>query len=270
MNKIGINFENVLSIKEELNISVLEVLNKLKTLGITSLDVKYERLIGSDSYLKDIIVSGMSIDSVFSFCPLGEQNNVRKAVEIIDFLSEHKIKEFMIIAEFIDGGYSKEQMVNLKQNLRRIVKYAENFGVSVGIENVGHINSPIKTAKETEDVLKAVKGLHLIFDGGNYLLADEDPVNALNLAPYVQRLHLKDRSLKVLDGLVENTLNKIPSSVVALGEGDSSIKRTFEEICKFYPSVPIVLEFPAIEKVIMNKIEKSAMYIHTELLVWQN
>lgn len=267
MNKIGINFENVLAVKEELNITLFETLNKLKSLGITSLDVKYERLVEETVYFKDIIVSGMSIDSVFAFCPLYEQNNVAKALEIIDFLAENKIKEFMIIAGFVDGGYTKEQIANLKQNLRRIVKYAENFGVLVGIENVGNPNSPVKTAKETEEILKSVKGLHLVFDGGNYLLADENPLNALSFAPFVQRLHLKDRSLSILNGFIENTLKGVPSSVVALGEGDTFVKKTFEEISKYYPAVPLVIEFPALEKTLYAKIEKSAMYIHTELLI---
>ena len=51
MRKLGINFENVLSVKEELNINLLQTLNKLKSVGITSLDVKYERLVGENSYL---------------------------------------------------------------------------------------------------------------------------------------------------------------------------------------------------------------------------
>ena len=49
MNKLGINFENVLSIKDELNITVLDALKKLKSMGISSLDVKFERLTGENS-----------------------------------------------------------------------------------------------------------------------------------------------------------------------------------------------------------------------------
>ena len=70
MNKLGINFENVLSIKAELNITLLETLKKLKSIGVSSLDVKFERLTGENSYMKEILSSGIGIGSVFSFCAL--------------------------------------------------------------------------------------------------------------------------------------------------------------------------------------------------------
>lgn len=268
MNKLGINFENVLSIKEELNLNVLDTLSKLKNIGISSLDVKYERLIGESSYVKDILVSGMNIGSIFTFCPLYQQNNVQKALEMVDFATEYKIKEIMFIADIVQGGYSEEQRANLKQNLRRIVKYAEPFGVSIGIENVGNPNSPIRNVEETLDILKSVKGLKLIFDGGNYLLYDVSPKLAVqSVAPYVQRLHLKDRAYREIEGYyIEKTASNKPSCIVALGEGDSDVKETFEVIKNYYNGVPLVLEFPFLESNIYQKVEKSAYYVLTELL----
>ncbi len=255
MKKLGINFENVLAIKEELNINVLQTLYKLKSIGITSLDVKYERLIGENSYLKEILISGLSVDSIFAFCPLGEQNNYKKALEIVDFAVEYKVKQIMLLPEFIDGGYDETKLSNVKQNLRRIVKYAEAFDVSIGIENVGDKNYPFSDEKSTLDVLKSVKGLHLIFDGGNFLSYGVDPLSAVHsLAPYVQRYHLKDFSIN------EN-------SVLAVGQGDCNCLKVYENIKQFYPAVPLVLEFPFGEKNIFENVEKSAMYVYTEMFV---
>ncbi len=255
MKKLGINFENVLAIKEELNINVLQTLYKLKSIGITSLDVKYERLIGENSYLKEILISGLSVDSLFAFCPLGEQNNYKKALEIVDFAVEYKVKQIMLLPEFLDGGYDEIKLSNVKQNLRRIVKYAESFDVSIGIENVGEKNYPFNDEASTLDVLKSVKGLHLIFDGGNFLLYGVDPNQAVHsLAPYVQRYHLKDVSLN------EN-------SVLEVGQGDCNCLKVYENIKQFFPAVPLVLEFPFVEKNIFEKVEKLAMYVHTEMFI---
>ncbi len=269
MKKLGINFENVLAIKEELNINVLQTLYKLKSIGITSLDVKYERLIGENSYLKEILISGLSVDSIFAFCPLGEQNNLKKALEIVDFAVEYKVKQIMFLPEFINGGYDELAVYNLKQNLRRVVKYAETFDVSIGIENVGVKNYPFNDEASTLDVLKSVKGLHLIFDGGNFLLYDVDPLTAVSsLAPYVQRYHLKDRSLSVcLDDFTEDTVSGKKSTVAEAGKGDCSLLKVYENIKQFFPAVPLVLEFPFGEKNIFEKVEKSAMYVHTEMFL---
>ena len=87
------------------------------------------------------------------------------------------------------------------------------------------------------------------------------------VAPYVQRLHLKDRVYKEIEGyFIEKTACGKPSCIVALGEGDSDIKQTFDEIKKCFNNVPIVLEFPFLESGIYHKVEKSAFYVATELL----
>ncbi len=256
MNKLGINFENVLAIKDELNISVLQALNKLKSVGYCSLDVKYERLIGENSYMKEILISGMSIGSIFSFCPLHEKDNLQKTLSMVDLCAEYKIKEIMLITDILSGGYSTEQIFNLKQNLRRIVKYAENFDVSIGIENVGNPDYPMKTAIQTLDVLKSVKGLHLIFDGGNFYMVGENVVEASKLlAPYVQRYHLKDY-IPCENGF----------TAVTVGEGNSDCLTAFENIKEFYEKVPLVVEFPFKDTKIYDAVEKSALYVLTEML----
>lgn len=256
MNKLGINFENVLSIQGELNITVLETLKKLKLMGVSSLDVKFERLTGENSYMKEIITSGIGIGSVFSFCALYEKDNLQKALSMIDLCAEYKIKEIMLLTDILQGGYSSDQIFNLKQNLRRIVKYAENFGVTIGVENVGNHDYPIKTIEQTLDILKSVKGLHLIFDGGNYYMMGEDVVEASKLlAPYVQRYHLKDCVL------FDNEYK-----TVAVGDGNSSCKQVFEILKEFYPNVPLVIEFPFKDTGIYNAVEKSCTYVLTEII----
>ena len=267
MKKLGINFENVLAVKDELNIDLLQTLYKLKGVGITSLDVKYERLVGEDSHLKDILISGLSIGSIFSICPFAEQDNIQKAIEIVDFAIEYKIKEIMFLPEFKKGGYTAEDIAIVKQNLRRVVKYAEPFEISIGVDNVGSSNYPFNDELSTLDVLKSVKGLHLIFDGGNFTLYGVEPLKAVSsLAPYVQRYHLKDRTLgESLVDFVERTANGESSFVSAVGEGDSECLKVYENIKRFYPSVPLVLEFPFGEKNLFEKIEKSVIYVHTEM-----
>ena len=271
MKKLGINFENVLAISKELNLSVLETLNKLKELGFTSLDVKYERIIDKEQYLKDIVLSGFLIESIFSLCPLNEQNNYQKAIEIVDTATEYKVKEIMLIPSFIEGGYSETDYANLKQNLRRVVKYAEPLGISVGIENVGNKNASCITPAQTLDVLRSVKGLHLIYDGGNFVLAEENPKELIyEIAPFVQRYHLKDRVISdALEGFLDTTISGKKSQVAELGKGDSFVKEIYEILSGVYRDIPLVLEFTFGDNKIFDRVKNSAKYVFEELLVWK-
>lgn len=265
MNKIAINFENVLAIKKELKLTVTETLAKLKALGITSLDVNYDRLT-QENYYKDILVSGFEIGSLFYILHLDILNNVQTALSMVDYCFNHNIKEIMVLSTF--KTYSETDISNLKQNLRRVVKYAENFSVKIAIENVGKQGYFATEIKNTLDILKSVKGLGLVFDNGNFSLVDVNPLDAVKtLAPYVTRYHLKDRAFRLENGaLLEKTLSGKDSSVVAVGEGDSYCLECFNEIKKFYPGVPLVIEFPFSQENIYDAVSKSAINIQTELL----
>ena len=270
MKKLGINFENVLTISQEFNIDALSALYKVKNLGITSLDVKYERLIGENSYYKDIISSGLTIESLWGFCPFNDKDNVRKALEMVDFAYGKKIKEIMFLSDFIKGGYSKEDMSNAKKNLRRAVKYASAFGVKINIENVGSLDYPFNDEKTTLDALKSVKGLGLVFDGGNFLLNDVKPIDAIKtLAPYVARYHLKDRIYGKPNGedFIEITTSNKESYVTAVGDGECDCLQVLNEIKQFSNDIPIVIEFPGLETKIYDKLTKSTMYVLTEMMV---
>ena len=264
MNKIGINFENVLAIKKELKLTLPQTLSKLKALGITSLDVNYDRLT-VDGYYKDILVSGFDIGSLFYVLHLEVPNNCQTALNMVDFCVNNKIPEIMILSTF--KTYSESDVAILKQNLRRIVKYAQNFGVKIAIENVGKQGYFAFDAEGCLSILKAVKGLGIVFDGGNFTLCDVNALEAAKqLAPYVSRYHLKDRAYRLENGtLNEKTFAGKDSCVVALGEGDSYILECFNIIKEFYPNVPLVIEFPFSQENIYDAVEKSAIYIQTEL-----
>ncbi|MBO5926113.1 MAG: sugar phosphate isomerase/epimerase [Clostridia bacterium] len=268
MKNLGINFENVLSIKEELNITTLEALKKIKDLGFSSLDVKYERLVENNLNIKDILSAGFTISSIFSFCPFFENDNIQKALKMVDFAFENKIKEIMFLSDFKKGGYTLEDAKNVKKNLRRVVNYASGFNVIINIENVGNIEFPFNDVKTTLDYLESVKGLGLVFDDGNFILNDVNPLEAIKvLSPYVRRYHLKNRVLKNSEvDFVETTSSGVKSFVASLGEYNATASEVYNVIKKHFSNVPLVIEFPALEKKLYEKVKKSAMYAHTEIM----
>lgn len=269
MKKLGTNFENVLTIAKEFNIDVLSALYKVKNLGITSLDVRYDRVTGENSYIKDIISSGLTMESLWGFCPFNDKDNIQKALSMVDFAYGNNIKEIMFLPDFIEGGYTEEDLANVKTNLRRIVKYASAFGIQINIENVGSLSFPFNDEKSTLNVLKSVKGLGLVFDGGNFLLNDIKAIDCIkSLAPYVIRYHLKDRIYGNSDGdFIETTTNGKNSYVTAVGYGECDCLEVLKVIKEYFNEVPIVIEFPAKEIKLYDKFEKSTMYVLTEMMV---
>jgi sugar phosphate isomerase/epimerase len=109
----------------------------------------------------------------------------------------------------------------------------------------------------------------LIYDGGNFVIAEENPMELIyELAPYVQRYHVKDRVISDnLEGFVDITITGKKSQVVELSKGVSHIKEVYEILSGVYKDIPLVLEFTFGDNKIFDRVEKSAKYVFEELLV---
>ena len=103
------------------------------------------------------------------------------------------------------GGYRDEDKKHngFEQALPRIVKgyrevtdFAEKHGIRTMIENHGYF---CQDSDRVERIITGVnhKNFGALIDMGNFLCADENPVNAVSrLAPFVSYLHAKDFHIK--------------------------------------------------------------------------
>lgn len=103
------------------------------------------------------------------------------------------------------GGYRDEDKKHngFEQALPRIVKgyrevtdFAEKYGIRTMIENHGYF---CQDSDRVERIITGVnhKNFGALIDMGNFLCADENPVNAVSrLAPFVSYLHAKDFHIK--------------------------------------------------------------------------
>ena len=264
MKKLAINFENVLSVKSDLNKTLNETFKFMKNAGISALDVRYERFFEDPNLYSEILIAGMTVSSVFYMGDLGLADNYTKELEIIDFCADHKIWDIMlltkpVLSEKID---MEKYLFNLKQNLRRIVNYAKIYGVRIGIENFGKQDSVFSTVNYLSDILNSVKGLYLVYDSGNFFLAGENPYDAFTaFKSKISRVHLKDRGISKGDGKNEQqAVNGEITAVYPLGEGNSEIDKIIKEIGEF----DCCLEFDFVSNNLLEDIEKSAIYYLSE------
>ncbi len=262
MKKLAINFENVLTIKKELNKPLLEVLTILKNNGVSALDISYDKAINNE-YYSQIISAGFIINTVYYLSDLSVKNNFSKEMEIVDFCSNRNIKRIFLVTKLDENLKEK----NIIQNLRRIVKYASNFNVLITIENFGYENSPFSKLNNLLGYLKAVKGLGLTFDIGNFYLVNENPYNCLQaLKEYVSNVHLKDRKLvKNPNEFSLDDINGNKTIVVSLGMGDCEVNKILNDLKDGAVNCDYCLEFDFKSERIYDKCIESAINFFTEL-----
>lgn len=89
----------------------------------------------------------------------------------------------------------QEMLDRAVEGFAMVVEAARPYGITVGFENTPHVYKPLASADDCRYVLERVPGLGLIFDTGNFRVADTgcDELAAYELLkPYIIRVHLKD------------------------------------------------------------------------------
>ena len=263
MYKLGINFENVLSVANELKTTVADALNKLKLIGISSLDVDYTRLAGEKSYLNDIVASRMDIKCVYFAADFAGETSVLSQMKVIDFCEEYGVKNVMFLTKPNFGLGGDEKV--LKHNLRKVVNYARTFKINASIENFGLETSYFSTVERLIDLVKSVKNLTITFDSGNFLLAGIDPISAYGeLKYYVSRVHLKNRSHTPAPGCVPAAdINGNDSYTTAVFGGSANIEELIKKITGDYKVIDFVLEYNFADTRVFDEIEQSAVDFYT-------
>ncbi len=161
MKTLGISYENVINIAKQNNYTISQALSLLKLNGYSAVDVNYNLLSTSDQHFSTIYQNGFTISSVVLNSCLTKELNVIYELNAIDFCLHYNLNNIIIsLQDFI---VNENSLSILKKNLRRIVKYANNFNVKISV-----LNSISKDNLYSEqmllDLVKSVKGLMLSLD----------------------------------------------------------------------------------------------------------
>lgn len=94
------------------------------------------------------------------------------------------------------AGLSRQQMLDIAvEKFALAVELAKKYDIQIGFENTPHAYKPLASAVDCKYVLDHVPGLGLIFDTGNFRIADtscDETAIYEMLKDYVIRVHLKD------------------------------------------------------------------------------
>ncbi len=118
-------------------------------------------------------------------------------------------------------------------HFQAIVQEAEGSGIRIGFENTPQAHKPLASAEDVEYVLSRVPGLGLIFDTGNFRVADancDELAIYERLKSYIIRVHLKDVVIGSFHGKGERCMDGQSIVAVTTGSGVIPIREILERL----------------------------------------
>lgn len=191
MKTLGTTFDNVLNIVKQNNYSISQTLNLLQLNGYGTIDIDYDLLINNIGYLSAIYKNGFTISSVIIKSNLTKELNVIKELCAIDFCLHYNLNNLVILLD--DFDVLENSISILKKNLRRIIKYANNFNVKISIKN-SYSKRNVYSEELLLDLVKSVKGLNISLDLLDFYKANNKPLTCENLyINYLNKIYLNDQ-----------------------------------------------------------------------------
>lgn len=236
---ISVFYEHVAEAANQENMSIPEVLSRIRQAGITGVEMDRGRLSYDSQAEKYIKEADMSVHGLYQFFDFGyryTKKDKKEAQALVDDAVRLQA-QVLVIPGFIheedmDDVMRKEQKIHcdnprilpvvrkMADAVGGIVDYAQEKGVVVSMEDFDDYHSPIATVEGLLWFLKQVKGLTVAFDTGNFLYSEETAEEVLGqLLPHVKQVHLKDRALRENDGECKATISGRKMYPVAVGSG---------------------------------------------------
>lgn len=228
---------------EEFTETYEEMLDLVKDTGYEAIDVTINELIafGAENILHMLKERGLKVSS-FIYCDQftamdeeGFQTRVDNAKKAIDHTVTLGSNVAMIVPLAQDNilDYSREDLV--KQLIRHwtpVVEYAKEKGIHVVIEDTPDLKIPLCTTEEVQAVLDGIPGIEIVYDSGNMILVDEDPIAYYDtFADNTGYVHLKDmRYADDSDMFVDTSKYGQKMTCAATGTGMLDFKTLLEHI----------------------------------------
>jgi sugar phosphate isomerase/epimerase len=184
-------------------LSLEQVFTELRGMGLDGIEVSDSSVVQvGGRRFKDLAdAAGLDICAYDIICDLVTTDPLQR-IKVVDDVERSMelaasldCTRVLIVPGVIKPGLTPEHTRELiAEGLRDCVKRANKLNIVPMIEDFGMPNTPFATSGEMLEVLDLVgEGLKVTFDTGNFLIGDEDPVEALEaLRDHVYHVHVKD------------------------------------------------------------------------------
>ena len=159
------------------------------------------------AYGKDTLITAMKDNGIRCGCLImhadfySQPEKVRVEIrEALELAREVETKMLMVVPGAGDeeacGKLTRQEQLELAvRQFTDAVEVAKEYEITIGFENTPQAHKYLASAEDCQYVLERVPGLGLIFDTGNFRVADTDCDELAiyeQLKKYIVRVHLKD------------------------------------------------------------------------------
>ena len=200
--KISVFAEHLFEAAEQENISLSEILDKVKNMGVSAVELDYARLEKDDTLPSFFRKHGLDIACVYVFLDFSHSNDMSYAESVVKTLEKHNIKRLMGIPGFVYESDNRNLCIQRMYDcMNRLSKLCHNAGISLCLEDFDDKTAVFSTTEGLLGFMKNVISLNCAFDTGNFIYSCENALDAFkNLKEKTVHLHCKDRSFSPKDG----------------------------------------------------------------------
>lgn len=189
---------------EEALVLYNEMMDLVETSGFDMIDITSLEfdLFGVDTVKEALKKRNLKVSSLIHFDKFASMEEadsavlIEKAKNVIDLAKEIGTEIVMLVPQAQENvlEYSRKALADcLVKHWIPIAEYARAQGVHVVAEDTPDLRLPLCTTEELSYVLERVPGLEMVYDSGNMILVDEDPVTYFEtFANQIAHIHLKD------------------------------------------------------------------------------
>lgn len=230
-------YENIRTGALEKGISMTEAASRLRESGMDGIYICLDSVREYPDEIEEVIrTTGVCVTGLHAWIDFGR--NPEGYQELVDAAVRLKTDHVLIVPT-CEG--EEEPLPILLCGMRKAVLYGKDRGIRVFMEDLDQKDSLYNSLGGLQMFLSGVPGLFCCFDTGNFIMHQEDELEAAKLLrDFIFAMHLKDRTIvpenpddigkKILDGTL-----RYP---VPVGSGYIKIR----EILNLVYDVPVIVE----------------------------
>lgn len=199
----GIFYEHIIEGAEQRGISLAAALERAREIGFEALECDLWRLEDRGEAKRLFEASGfkaVSVYSTYNFPYETEKQAREKYLPHLETAAFFGAKKVLCVPGFIREGDSQSGCMNrTAERLNEMCECAEEYGITVTVEDYDDINSPCCKTAQIKFLLNNVPRLMFTFDTGNFAYCLENAEEAYRqLSRRTVHVHLKDRLRSVI------------------------------------------------------------------------
>ena len=191
--KISAFYENIRTGAEFCGVTMTEAVTMLRDSGLTGLYISLDSLKASLPEIRAVLENtGVFVAGLHAWIDL--DTNPDGYRELIDAACNNGTDNVLIVPT-CSGNHDNNLTEILLAGVKAAVEYGESRGITVCMEDMDRLNSPYNSVAGLDQFLSNIPGLFCCFDTGNFIMHQEDELEAFRyFQSKISMMHLKDRA----------------------------------------------------------------------------